>query len=66
MKWSPTNCEESVRAYRRLLDASKKTGSTLENIFMNMAFLSLPVIPELRITNRGLVYVNAFKFVELY
>ena len=63
---STQNCEESVRVYRRLMDAVKKTGSTLDSTFLSMAFLSLPVIPELRITNRGLVDVDAFKFVELY
>jgi len=62
---STKNCEESVKAYKRLHDATKKTGSTLDNTFMSMAFLSLPVIPELRITNRGLVDVDAFRLVEL-
>lgn len=32
--------------------------------FMCLAFLSLPVIPELRLTDRGLFDVNEFKFVE--
>jgi adenine deaminase len=32
---------------------------------MTMALLSLPVIPSLRLTNRGLVDVNRFGFVDL-
>lgn len=60
------NCEKSVGSYRQLLNAVKKLGVTLDNIFIKIAFLSLPVIPELRITNRGLVDVEAFKFVRLY
>lgn len=34
--------------------------------FMFLSFLALPVIPELRLTDRGLVDVNAFKIVELF
>ncbi len=60
------NCEKSVSEYRRLLKTARKLGVTLDNIFLKIAFLSLPVIPELRITNRGLVDVDAFKFVRLY
>jgi adenine deaminase len=33
---------------------------------MTLSFLSLPVIPELKITDRGLVDVNQFKFVSLF
>jgi len=34
--------------------------------FMNMAFVSLPVIPFLKITTKGLVDVGQFKFVDLF
>ena len=37
-----------------------------EEPFMILSFLALPVIPELRLTDRGLVDVNAFKTVELF
>ena len=33
--------------------------------FLTLAFLSLPVIPELKLTDRGLVDVNAFRIVPL-
>jgi adenine deaminase len=33
---------------------------------MTLSFLALPVIPELKITNQGLVDVNKFKLVDLY
>jgi len=33
--------------------------------FMTMALLSLPVLPELRLTNRGLVDTVQFRFVDL-
>jgi adenine deaminase len=35
------------------------------NPFMTLSFLSLPVIPELKITTRGLFDVNAFDFIHV-
>jgi adenine deaminase len=35
------------------------------NPFMTLSFLSLPVIPELKITTRGLFDVKAFNFIEV-
>jgi adenine deaminase len=40
-------------------------GSAVENPFMLLSFLALPVIPELKITDRGLVDVTAFEIVPL-
>ncbi|MFX1417002.1 MAG: adenine deaminase C-terminal domain-containing protein, partial [Promethearchaeota archaeon] len=34
--------------------------------FMTMAFLSLPVIPKLKITDKGLVDVDRFRFIDLF
>lgn len=36
------------------------------NPFMQLSFLSLPVIPRLRLTDKGLVDVNRFDFVSLF
>jgi adenine deaminase len=33
---------------------------------MTMAFLSLPVIPKLKITDRGLVDVDRFRIIDLF
>ncbi len=41
-------------------------GCHLESPFMTLSLLSLPVIPKLRLTNRGLVDAEAFKFVDLF
>ena len=54
-----------VAAYRSLLDAARRTGTTSRNIFLLLSFLALPVIPHLKITNRGLVDVDAFAPVSL-
>ena len=49
-----------------LADASRRLGSDLHAPFMAMAFLALPVIPELKLTDRGLVDVNKFDFVPVF
>lgn len=55
---------EAVRA--RLVDlraAAKSLGVGLEEPFLQLAFLALPVIPALKITDRGMVDVNKFEII---
>ncbi|MBE3588113.1 MAG: adenine deaminase [Thermoanaerobacteraceae bacterium] len=54
--------EQKVAALDR---AWKELGCPLVSPFMTMALLSLPVLPELRVTNRGLVDTVHFCFVDL-
>ncbi len=42
----------------------KKMGCRLDAPFIQMSFLSLPVIPSLKITDKELVDVDAFKIIE--
>jgi adenine deaminase len=49
-----------------LLIAAKDLGCKLPDPFMTLSFLSLPVIPELKLTDKGLVDVNQFKLVPLF
>jgi adenine deaminase len=49
-----------------LKTAAQKLGTPLEEPFMSMAFLSLPVIPKLKITDLGLVDVNRFRLIDLF
>jgi len=49
-----------------VLRAVRKLGCKISDPFMTLSFLSLPVIPELKITDKGLVDVNQFKFVPLF
>ncbi len=63
---SESRIEQVVDDYRRIKQAVKRTGSPLDNAFMVLSFLALPVIPRLKITNRGLVDVEKFQFVDLY
>ena len=50
----------------RLVDlraAARRLGVTLEEPFLQLAFLALPVIPALKITDRGLVDVVKFEII---
>ena len=49
-----------------LLGSAKTLGCKLPDPFMILSFLSLPVIPELKLTDKGLVDVNQFKIVPLF
>ncbi|MGB9928015.1 MAG: adenine deaminase C-terminal domain-containing protein, partial [Methanosarcina sp.] len=56
-----------VAAQYRLLNAeAQKLGSLLESPFMTLSFMSLLVIPELKLGNKGLFDVTKFEFVDLY
>lgn len=55
--------EEIDAAERRANEASRSLGTSVDHPFMTLAFLALPVIPELKLTDRGLVDVGKFDFV---
>jgi adenine deaminase len=42
-----------------------KLGITLDEPFIQMAFLALPVIPKLKLTDRGLFDVSTFSYINL-
>jgi len=44
--------------------AARSLGVTLEEPFLQLAFLALPVIPHLKITDRGMVDVDRFCLIE--
>ena len=48
----------------RLRAAAKGLGVTLDEPFLQLAFLALPVIPHLKITDRGMVDVDRFCLIE--
>ncbi|MDK2984615.1 MAG: adenine deaminase [Clostridia bacterium] len=57
--------EEVGEIVAELDKAWKELGCKIVSPFMTMALLSLPVLPELRITNRGLVDTLKFEFINL-
>ncbi|MFZ0205670.1 MAG: adenine deaminase C-terminal domain-containing protein, partial [Roseiarcus sp.] len=56
--------EEVHRALIPLRAAAKGLGVALAEPFLQVAFLPLPVIPHLKITDKGLVDVDRFEFVR--
>jgi adenine deaminase len=55
-----------VDSLERLKARSRALGCTLSNPFMALSFLALPVIPELKLTDLGLVDVASFSLVPLF
>jgi adenine deaminase len=53
-------------AYGHLLAACRELGSPLHDPFMAMSFMALEVIPKLKLTDKGLVDVEAFRLVDLF
>jgi len=51
---------------RAVREAAYGIGCILKEPFMSLSFLALPVIPELKLTDRGLVDVNRFMIVPLF
>jgi adenine deaminase len=61
---------EPVQLVRDQLDSligiAHDMGCALKEPFMTLSFLALPVIPELKLTDLGLVDVNKFEVVSLF
>lgn len=57
---------EVIEKMVKLDEAAKEIGCVLPHPFGILSFLALPVIPELKLTDRGLVDVKKFKIVDLF
>ena len=62
---SPLSAQEVGFHMKTLCQEAKNLGISLPNPFLTLSFVALPVIPELRLTDKGLVDVNKFEFVGL-
>ncbi|MGB9726980.1 MAG: adenine deaminase [Nitrososphaeria archaeon] len=51
---------------KELSSAWRKLGCTMINPFMTMSLLALSVLPEIRVTNKGLIDTVNFKKIKLY
>ncbi|AAM32606.1 MAG: adenine deaminase [Methanosarcina mazei] len=58
--------EEVASRYHLLNEEARKLGTSLESPFMTLAFMSLLVIPELKLGDKGLFDVTKFEFVDLF
>lgn len=55
-----------AESYAHLNSLVHTLGTTLSNPLMTLSFMALPVIPKLRITDRGLFDGDSFSFVDLF
>ena len=53
-----------VSQMKKLEAIAQELGTTLSSPFSILSFLALPVIPELRLTDLGLVDVNKFEIIK--
>jgi len=58
--------EEVRRGLDNVKRAAAELGCTMTNPFMILSFLALPVIPKLKLTDKGLVDVEKFSFVPVF
>lgn len=63
---SDQGCEQVAQDYSHLDQYAKSLGCVLSAPFMALSFLALPVIPKLKLTDKGLFDVEAFEFVTLF
>ena len=57
---------EVLEGMDRVHDLLRELGVGIESPFMSLSFLALSVIPALKITDRGLIDVDAFEIVPLH
>lgn len=62
---SRMNATETVEGYRKLNLAVKELGTDYPTPFETLAFMALPVIPELKLTDKGLVDVMKFELIKV-
>lgn len=63
---SNQKAEEVARKYKEINKIAKDLGCLLKAPFMTLSFMALLVIPELKLSNKGLFDGNTFAFTSLY
>jgi adenine deaminase len=63
---SEMHMQDVAKGIDNCIDAAHGLGCMLKDPFMTLSFLCLPVIPELKLTDKGLVDVTRFQFVPLF
>jgi len=62
---TPNEPSEVEKKLKELRSASKAIGCVLEEPFLQLAFLCLPVIPSLKLTDKGLIDVEKFQIIDV-
>lgn len=63
---SGESCEVTAEQYRQVTDMARSCGCRLHAPFMALSFLALPVIPALKLTDRGLFDALRFQPVDFW
>ncbi len=63
---SNQNGEEVARLYDKINKSTKTLGTSLNAPFMTLSFMALLVIPELKLSDKGLFDGNSFSFTSLF
>ena len=63
---SDKDYEFVTKSCEDLNKAASSLGCKLNDPFMAMGFLSLPVIPNLKITDKGIFDTNRFEFIDIF
>lgn len=63
---SDKSAEEVAGMNEDLAAAWKDMGCVINSPYMTMALMALACLPEIRLTNRGLVDCRAFQFIDLF
>jgi len=63
---SDERAEAVIEKLTKVEDEIRKLGCRLKSPVITLSFIALPVIPKLKLTDLGLVDVEAFKVVELH
>ena len=63
---SPEDGYEVAAAYTRIDQLAKEMGSTLNSPFMTLSFMALLVIPDLKLSDKGLFDGKKFEFTDVF
>lgn len=63
---SPEDGYKVAEAYTAIDKMSREMGSKLKSPFMTLSFMALLVIPELKLSDKGLFDGNQFKFADVF
>ena len=63
---SDNSCEEVAGSYKDLENMIRSFGCNLKAPFMTLSFMALLVIPELKMSDRGLFDGRTFKIIPLF
>lgn len=63
---SDLDCNTVAQKYKCLKEQVRLLGCEFSAAFMTLSFICLPVIPELKLTDKGLFNANEFAFTGLF